>query len=139
MGRLSEYDTELATEILTRISQGESLRSICKPDTMPSHSTVCLWVVDNREGFADRYMRARRAQAFLMAEDIFEQADDGHNDYVETKFGPQLNAENINRSRLRVDTRKWYLSKVLPKIYGEKVVHEGNEDAPLIVKHIGKP
>jgi len=35
-----------------------------------------------------------------------------------------VNPEVIGRSRLRVDTRKWYLSKVLPKIYGDKLQTE---------------
>jgi hypothetical protein len=42
--------------------------------------------------------------------------------------------EHINRSRLRVDTRKWYLSKLAPKRYGEKVdVNVGGQQdgAPL--------
>ena len=36
-------------------------------------------------------------------------------------IGWVLNGEHIQRSRLRVDTRKWYLSKLNPKKYGDKV------------------
>jgi hypothetical protein len=32
----------------------------------------------------------------------------------------ELNGENIQRSRVRIDTRKWLLSKMLPKVYGDK-------------------
>jgi hypothetical protein len=57
-----------------------------------------------------------------MAEQLLEIADDGTNDFVADKHGgTTLNMEHINRSRLRVDTRKWYLSKLAPKRYGEKV------------------
>jgi hypothetical protein len=39
--------------------------------------------------------------------------------------------EDSNSRRLRVDTRKWIMSKVLPKIYGDAMQlkhadHEGN-------------
>ena len=33
--------------------------------------------------------------------------------------------EHMQRSRLRVDTRKWLLAKVLPKVYGDKLQHTG--------------
>jgi hypothetical protein len=56
-----------------------------------------------------------------MADDVLDIADNGTNDYVDTENGPSLDKDHIQRSRLRVDTRKWMLSKVLPKIYGDKV------------------
>ena len=34
--------------------------------------------------------------------------------------GWELNGEHIQRSRVRIDTRKWLLSKMLPKVYGDK-------------------
>ena len=46
-----------------------------------------------------------------------------------------VNYENIQRSRLRVDTRKWIMSKLAPKKYGDKVTQEltGKDGAELIV------
>ena len=35
--------------------------------------------------------------------------------------GYKLNGENIQRSRLRIDTRKWLMSKLNPKVYGDKL------------------
>jgi hypothetical protein len=59
-----------------------------------------------------------------MADELMEIADDGRNDWMERHGeedpGWQVNSEHIQRSRLRVDARKWTLSKVLPKIYGDK-------------------
>lgn len=129
-GRLTEYTPSVAKSILSRIAAGESLRSICEPEEMPAASTVCGWVVDNREGFAEQYARARKLQAELLADELFDVADDGTNDWMEKRdkdgacIGWQENGEALQRSRLRVDTRKWYLSKVLPKIYGERVSQE---------------
>jgi hypothetical protein len=137
MGRLTEYTPEIANEILGRISAGESLRAICAPEEMPAPSTVCLWVVEDREGFAEQYTRARQLQAQILADELFDISDDGTNDWMERLdpenggvTGWKENGEALQRSRLRVDTRKWYLSKVLPKIYGDKIhtEHSGSID-----------
>jgi hypothetical protein len=55
-----------------------------------------------------------------IADELLEIADDGSNDWMEReKGGYELNAEHIQRSRARIDTRKWLLSKMLPKVYGD--------------------
>ena len=51
---------------------------------------------------------------------------DGKLDKAGKESGYQLNGEHVQRSKLRVDTRKWYLSKILPKKYGDKINVEGN-------------
>ena len=35
-----------------------------------------------------------------------------------------VNSECVQRSKLRVDTRKWLLSKLHPDIYAERVQHQ---------------
>jgi len=59
-----------------------------------------------------------------MADEVMEIADDGTNDWIESNDpdnpGYRFNGEHYQRSRLRVDTRKWMLAKALPKIYGDK-------------------
>lgn len=135
-GRPPVYTAELAAEICARIAAGESLRKICETPGIPAASTVHLWVIDNTNGFAEQYTRARLAQAIRWAEEIKEIADDGSNDtYVDADGNTRTDHDVINRSRLRVDTRKWLLSKVLPKVYGEKVNHEvtGADGGPVVV------
>lgn len=143
-GRLTEYTPKIAKEILARIAAGESLRSICEPDEMPAASTVCTWVIDDREGFAEQYARARQLQAQLLADELFDISDDGSNDWMERhdaegeNIGWRENGEALQRSRLRVDTRKWYLSKVLPKIYGDRTASEisGPNGGPIPIEAI---
>lgn len=53
-----------------------------------------------------------------------EIADDSTNDWVETKFGPQVNREAIERTKLRIDARKWMMARILPKKYGDKIQNE---------------
>ena len=134
LGRPSIYSQELGLKICERLANGESLRAICKGEEFPNISTVLRWILDGEhQEFSEQYSKARQAQAELLADEIFDIADDGSNDWMLREFadgGSQIvqNSEAIGRSRLRVDSRKWYLSKVLPKKFGEKseIEHKGS-------------
>jgi hypothetical protein len=87
-------------------------------------------------GKAPPYHGARQVQAFArgrylkLADELLEIADDGTNDWMRRTgkdgedLGWAINGEHIARSRLRVDTRKWLLSKCLPKIFGDRITAE---------------
>lgn len=132
-GRPTKHSKELANQICDHIASGLSLRRIAELPGMPNKSTIIKWAIEDVNGFSDQYANARRIQAESLADEIFDIADDGTNDWVEKQddnggTGDSiLNHEHMQRSRLRVDTRKWYLSKVLPKVYGDKqqVEHSG--------------
>jgi len=95
--------------------------------------------LDAHESFRENYARARQDQADFLAEEIVQIADDGSNDTYLTEDGPKTNQDVIARSRLRVDARKWYASKLAPKKYGEKVeaTHTGAIDHSLTVQFVG--
>lgn len=121
-GRPTDYNDKLAIAICSRLADGESLASICRDKEMPSRQTIYRWLFDgNHSQFSDSYAVARKIQAENLADELFDIADDARNDWMEKKgkdgesIGWQLNGDHYQRSRLRVDTRKWYLSKVLPK------------------------
>ena len=124
-GRPSNYTEKAADEICERLSTGETLKSICRSPGMPHESTVRKWARDDHKGFYTRYARSRDIGMDAMADELFDIADDGTNDWMERhgegNDGYSLNGEHVSRSRLRVDTRKWYLSKLAPKRYGEKL------------------
>ena len=76
------------------------------------------------------------------ADEITEISDDGSNDWMTVKRGGgEVEVENrevVNRSRLRVDTRKWLMSKIAPKKYAERLALTGEEGGPVqIVVHRG--
>jgi hypothetical protein len=129
-GRQLTYDQETAHAICVRLARGETLRAICRDEEFPPESTVRTWALENIEGFAARYTLARQLGLDAMADQLLELADDGSGDITYDAQGNRLvNGEHINRSRLRIDTRKWYLSKLAPKRYGEKVdVNVGGQD-----------
>ena len=84
----------------------------------PSYGAVYDWI-EKDAVFASRFAHARIIGEEVIAQECLEIADNGANDWMETKFGPQVNQEAINRSRLRVDTRLKLLAKWNPKKYGE--------------------
>ncbi len=122
-GRPSIYTKPLAVKICRRLAEGESLRAICADKAMPGISTVMDWLFDGNHGeFSEQYARAREAQAEIRADEIVDIADDDTNDFTEDKDGKLVaNSEHIQRSRLRVDARKWIAAKLLPKRYGDKL------------------
>ena len=122
-GRPSLYTEALAAKICQRLAEGESLRAICADKELPSISTVMGWLFDGNHGdFPEQYARAREAQAEIRADEIVDIADDASGDFTADQDGKLVaNSEHIQRSRLRVDARKWIAAKLLPKRYGDKL------------------
>ena len=133
-GRPSIYEPELADEIIAQVAMGKSIRTICRDDRMPSPATFFNWLRTKPE-FLEQYTLAKADSADMMLEDIMDISDDAQNDYMEVTYGDQsilrLAPENIQRSKLRVETRKWAMSKLQPKKYGDKLdVTSGGKELP---------
>lgn len=129
-GRPSMYSEALADKICLAIqSTSKGLNSICSVnDDFPHPATIYDWLI-KYPTFSEKYARARERQAEFMADQIVEIADDSSNDTmtVTSKSGEPIEMENkewVNRSKLRVDTRKWLMSKLAPKKYGDKIQTE---------------
>lgn len=124
-GRPSSYTQDIADRICAELALGNSIRTVCKPDDMPSVATIFNWFRTQPQ-FLEQYTRAKQESADAMAEDILDIADDGTNDWMiahrkDDSEAWQLNGEHIQRSRLRIDTRKFLMAKMKPKVYGEKL------------------
>lgn len=135
LGRPSIFTQELADEICNRIAEGESLRAICRGDNVPPAGTILRWVTE-KEAFREQYEFAMEQRAEGLFDEMFEIADETCLDTISTKDGERPNAEWISRSRLRVDVRKWALSKMMPKKYGDKVQIGGAPDLPPIQSNV---
>lgn len=127
VGRPADYTVDLADLICERLANGESMRSVCRDDTTPAMTTIFRWLRENEE-FKQQYDIAVEERTEAMAEDILDIADNGTNDWMTYNAGDdegyKLNGEALQRSRLRVDTRKWHMSKMKPKKYGDKIQQE---------------
>lgn len=110
IGRPSLYTDELAAEICERIAAGETMTAIARDPHMPNRDTVRCWRRD-REAFSAAFARARIDGMEALADEIVSISDDVEGD-------PQ-------RDKLRIDTRKFLMAKIAPKIYGDKLEHSG--------------
>ena len=121
VGRPSEYDPAVATGICDALIAGHSLTQICTRDEFPAKPTILKWLCAYPV-FATQYARAREMQMELMAAEIIELSDDKSDDVTGELKMP--NGVAVQRSRLMVDTRKWLMSKLAAKKYGDKVQTE---------------
>jgi hypothetical protein len=141
-GRPSKYTETLAEEICGLLAEGQSLVEICRRGDMPSQRTVYRWLAA-ADGFRQSYARAREAQADRFADEIIEIADDATNDWMERRQGEEtitvVDHEHIQRSRVRIEARKWLMAKLAPKKYGDSVALTGGGGGPLVIRWEGPP
>jgi hypothetical protein len=120
------FNEKIADEICEAIATHPyGLEKICKKfPHFPGKTTIWLWKLRHPE-FADKYYKAKLAQAELHTEEILNISDDVSADKKINHEGNEVtNNEAVNRSRLKVDTRKWIAAKLLPKQYGDKQLVE---------------
>lgn len=141
-GRPVEFSQEIADKLLEQIATtSKSLKRICDDPDLPSVRTVFNWLAKGEEKNADpifatflhQYARAREHQADFLADEIIEIADDSSRDKLRVKRVKNADGgsmelveedkEFTNRSKLRVEARKWVASKLKPKKYGDKIDH----------------
>jgi hypothetical protein len=125
LGRPTLYCTEIAEAICALLMEGKTLRQIEEEPGMPSRKTIIEWIAKH-ESFRNHYVRAREVQALLDEDEIATIADDSSEDFHEVtgedgKKRLVFNKQHVERSKLRVDTRKWLMSKRQPKRYGDKL------------------
>jgi hypothetical protein len=140
VARPTKYTKVLSEKICHRLAAGESLNSICRDDDVPHKVTIMRWLLSDSpvyKEFRNHYALARQIQYEFLADDIMDIADNASNDWMEREDpknpGYDYNGEAVARSRLRVDTRKWFLSKVLPK-FSDKQALETNDDGEILIK-----
>jgi hypothetical protein len=114
MGRPALFNADLAAEVLSRLAEGRSLRSVCQDEEMPSISTVMKWLRED-DAFSQQYACAREARADVM----FEELDDVSEDAAGAD-----SAVKVAGLRLKADNIKWKLARMAPKKYGEKIQTE---------------
>jgi hypothetical protein len=113
-------DEPMIARILAEVAEGKSLHKVCRGDDMPDR----VWVLakfNSTPEMRQRWEAAMEARAHKHAEEIIEIADDGSNDtYVDADGMVKVDHDVVARSKLRIDARKWYASKLSPK-YSDRV------------------
>lgn len=127
------WSDAIADEIVERISQGETLRAICREDHMPSWQAVYDWIGGN-EDFARRIARARE----LGADAIAEQTVDIIDQEAERDMNGKVDQGWVAHQKLRAEHRLKLLAKWQPKKYGDKITQEvtGANGGPILTKDV---
>lgn len=115
-GRPSDYTEEMALAICERLAVGESLSSVCRDDGFPAKTAVLRWL-SRHESFRTQYRYAKEASQDAVAEEIFDILDE----MPMEKPDGGMDAAAVTWAKNRADARKWYLSKIAPKKYGDKI------------------
>lgn len=128
-GRPSKCTPDVTRRICESIASGNSLRTTLRNDlTLPRRSRIIEWLImpnpqPDVSDFRVHYAAARAAQFEHWADEINDIGDDGSNDYMEVvrrgRTQVVFNQEAVMRSKLRCDNRKWLLSKLDRKKYGD--------------------
>ena len=125
------WSQEVEDEILERLANGETLTRICRDAHMPIRGVAWAWQ-ETVPGFADRMLRARRGFAFAKADEIEDIADDGSNDWMEKTFRDEtvtvFNHEHVQRSKLRIETRRWLIERIASTDFGPPSGAKGEGD-----------
>ena len=125
-----EEENRLFDQICERVTQGESITAICKPASEMLSKKKFYELLNNDEEKRNQYARACEARAEHIFEQVMVIADATQDDIIkdpDTGFDI-VNHNVIQRDRLRVDARKWILSKMNPKKYGDKIQQEHSGD-----------
>lgn len=128
--RVAIFNPKAADMVLSRMLSGESLRAACKVAGIEPASFL-RWTYADPD-LAQQYASVKRDMAELVAAEIIDIADEAP---PITPLGT-VDSGAIAHQRLRVDTRKWILSKVLPKVYGDKLAIGGADDMPAIKQDV---
>lgn len=153
VGMRQKYDREVIVPLVCEeLRKGKSLQAACQiVPVAPSPDTFLDWVKDDPL-ISQCYAQARDVGYKLLADEIVAISDENFTtveyDVLDDDGKPVLDAmgqpvrrsvkaplssDAIARNRLRIDTRKWMLAKMLPKLYGEKVTqeHTGADGGPI--------
>jgi hypothetical protein len=111
--------------IIKRIEEGEALRKILKDETMPSSRTFYGWIEDDSIK-VKQYAHACNERAEHYFDELIDIADEKP-ERTSTEFGDKIDNGDVQNRRLKIDARKWALSKMNPKKYSDKMQIDSSE------------
>jgi hypothetical protein len=120
----------ICKEVLQGMRDGLSAFKACQKAGVPQ-STFNRWV-DGDSKLAEDYAHAREDLIERIASEIMELSD---SEVPETGDGKR-DWQAIQQRKLQVDSRKWLLSKLAPKKYGDKLELSGDPDNPVAIQRI---
>lgn len=134
------WNVDTIEEIMSAIAMGSTVRAAVAStendwdDTARNRELKFYTLLLRDATVKEMYDEARMIQAEKMAiDDLIEIADDASGDET---FDGRPNSAAVNRSRLKVDARKWAAAKLHFKRFGDKL--EQNVNANIVVDHAAR-
>ena len=124
-GRPTIYTESLAAKICQRIADGESIRAICNDPNIPSTTTVFRWIASEKcKGFRELYEASMQIRLETLGDGLIDLADAP----IERNAAGAIDSAAVQIRRLQIETRRWILSKLLPRKYGDRMNldHQGD-------------
>lgn len=127
----STYDREKAIAVCERLIEEPhlGLAAILREAEIP-RSTWCDWRKAHSE-LDQAYKEAKEVGFDNLAQQCLQIAEDKGNDFIQTEKGAVFNAEHVQRSKLKIETRLKLLAKWFPERYGDKITHANDPAAPF--------
>jgi hypothetical protein len=126
-GQPGDYIDGIAMRVCELLADGKSLREVCERDDMPSRSTILRWLA-SRPSFAAAYAQARELGCDLIFEEALQEA-------------LAARPATTQAARLHWDARRYHISKVMPKKYGDEISTEvsGPGGAAITLQAVAPP
>src|SRR5215216_158573 len=112
----ARYTPEMADEILTRMSNGTTLRQVCRDLGVPE-SSARHWVKTDKNGFAQKYHEARAMMVDCWADELHCVA-----------YQPDMDPAD---KRVVTENLRWLLGKLAPKRFSERLLVSGDNENPI--------
>lgn len=122
---------KIASQVCALMSSGMPAGKACAKVGVPK-STFLGWT-QTVGSVADQYALAREELLEHWAEDVLNIADTDPAQVIDQNGVARYDAAAVQHARLRIDSRKWLLSKLVPKKYGDKITqeHTGKDGGPI--------
>lgn len=143
-GQKEKYFLEICLELAT---SSKGLQTICdegkaKDINFPCRKTVFVWMNKDAKLFK-YYESAKELQVEALVDEIIDIADDKSSDYMINEKGQKvLDRESVQRSSIKIDTRKWIVGKLKRRKYGDdkdaKIAELENQLQSALVNINGK-
>jgi hypothetical protein len=113
---------ELEAEILETVSTSpKMLEKLCEENPhWPRAKYIYAYRIKNPE-FGKKYAIAKQCQIEPLVDSMMHMLEEDPNDFYEDNNGVHVNTAKLQKIRMKIDTIKWFASKLAPKIYGDKV------------------
>jgi hypothetical protein len=129
-----EQREELFKTIFELIENGNSLRKALI-EVKLSSKTFYEWLdLEENKDKVKQYARATELRAEALLDEAFDIVDSTEADvYKDDDGNVKIDGNTVQRARLQYDARKWLVSKLNPKKYGDRTIHSGDEDMPIAI------